>query len=281
VQGRLGGHVALPFQVDADGCEKDNGPVKLNHTTLNDVFQRLTASGYFESSDFRAATISLKGSYPTDRFRVVYVHNEDYCCDIYAGDPRWGITQSPGAVEATESFTLKTKEELLNAMLGWSQRLEAELRITPAAREHQRAASELVDIKAKLDQVEDSVFSKVETAELEVKLQEMKRDISEQIKKGVKKVQEGNKDLERKLAQLERDVQFLRDQLHLLTKRNWAAVMVERLRKYFPSLRELGVWARATKFLGPSLGVPPEVIDTFGEVLEAVGDQVPGVLPES
>jgi DNA-binding transcriptional MerR regulator len=136
----------------------------------------------------------------------------------------------------------------------------------PALRQFQEHSAAIDKIKERLDVLPDEPLSQQDIASFNQGLDKLKQELAEQLKKET----EDKEELKKRVDELSKDIQFLKQALESLPKRKWGelfATRVQRWKQRF-TLRQLSAGVKVLKLL-----LPPD----SGDALDVVANAIDGV----
>lgn len=193
----------------------------LNQATMVEL-QLALQSDYFSSEDFVINDLMTSRSVFKFHYSIQYRFSNKYYFKFWMEvDGRITLLQSPGDFLNEETFTITTKETLFNYIDDWLQLIKDDIHLSPTHRELQLRNEEfqakLGDIEQRLEDFEDSYFSKKESEDFHNRLNDLEAMFREKISEN----QDNNNELTKELEKLTQEMDMLKKQLSSLTKANW------------------------------------------------------------
>lgn len=195
----------------------------LTNSFLSRVYSRFNYNRFFELDDF-SIIIPEQGTYAQD-IRITYLFDENYYfnTEIY-NSSKFQCECSPGLVMQTQKKQVVSIDDYVSEIGEWLERMEAEFKATPLARQVVRTQSQVEDLINKVDTYfeenkldSDELFSYSEMEDMETKLEEFKASIEDKLAEQINE----KESLRQEVSQLFREVDFLKQQVQTLTKKNW------------------------------------------------------------
>lgn len=252
----------------------------IRNALMKSVLNILESHPYLAVEDFivqeyenkeQSSCLSLKYRYDSSlhfNFLIPQIKrklkNDDY------SDPHYwfNCSMSPGRESATETINAQERTGVLSEIQEWMSRLYEDSVAAPVVRQFQAHASALEELKEKLEQLPNEPLSREDIREYREGLERIKAEFTDELKQAV-----GDKeDLKQKVDELTRDIEFLKQTLQSMTKRQWGEVLVVRLKKWKNklSLKQLATGAQVISKLLPQ-NISPE-IDAVVKAVDDVAD---------
>ena len=241
---------------------------------LKGVWQSLGLHQYLSQEDFtvqeydNAGDLALKIEYRYDsnlffRFDIPTGKTGD-------GNYRFNCVMRPGYESVEESLGANSRSALKSELKQWLSRLHDDVVALPIGRqlhEHEHAIEQL---RERLAVLPDEPIARRDVEVFSENLEKLKAEFLEQLEKE----SASTKQLNEKVAELTRDIDFLKDTLGSMTKRRWIELLVSRVQRWRSrfSLPQIAAGAKALRLLMPS-----EAADVLDSVAGEVGDIAEGV----
>lgn len=195
----------------------------LNHSFIKNIDKALSKNSFINKEDFKiiqptetakARTIAIHYIYDENYYFKANLDNElNFYCEF-----------KPGNILQTQKTQAINKYNYLNEIENWVDRLEDEFTSAPIARAIIHNQTEIKNLK---DTVEsyfkekqlnpNEQFTLEETQNLEQQLEEFKKSIEKTLQSEMAEKQF----LKNEVEKLFKEVEFLKKQMHQLTKKNW------------------------------------------------------------
>ncbi|MCK6256816.1 hypothetical protein LCY76_09440 [Fictibacillus sp. KIGAM418] len=171
----------------------------------------------FSQNDF---DIDISESYHSVHVKITYRYIEDfYFSFTLKKNPGEEISldRCPGIVVKNESKNVKTRGTLVEDITSWLRAMEEEMSYTPFAREFTKTKERFTVMEEKFNEIPDEYFSKEEGEYLKEKLENLEFDFEQKLREEM-----ANKvNLENEIEVMKKDLEQLKSQVELLTKRGW------------------------------------------------------------
>ena len=237
---------------------------------LKDVWMALGSHRYLSQEDFKvqeskdrvgSPAVEIEYRYGTNlafRFSIPTQRTKD---DSY----RFGCVVRPGYESVEETLGADSRTELESELRSWLGRLYDDVVSLPIGRqlhEHTRAIDQL---KERLAVLPDEPMSRTDVEVVSEGLEKLKTEFLKQLEKE----SANTKQLENRVGELTRDIEFLKHTLDSMTKRQWSELLwsrVQQWRNRLP-LPQIAAGAKALKLFMPS-----ETLDVLESVVGEVND---------
>jgi hypothetical protein len=183
---------------------------------------------------------------------------------------RFRVTMRPGWEWPDETLDADERSGLLDEIKAWVGRIYEDTVSVSVVRQFQAQSSALEELRARLERVPDEVLSSDDVTRFREGLDELKAELSDQLSREIADKEE----LKTRVAELARDIEFLKQTLDSMSKRQWGAVLFARLGKWKDklSLRHLSSGAKMLRVLLPQES--SDTIDTITEAIDQVADEI-------
>ena len=169
----------------------------------------------------------------------------------------------PGCEAVEETFSAAGRNELVDGLKEWMDRLYQDVASVPVVRqfqeqfkEHERAIHQLA---ARLDVLPDEPISRADVEIFSEGLEKLRAEILTRLEKEC----DDKKSLADRVDALSNDIAFLKQTLESMTTRNWGKLLVSRTNKW-------QIAYMAMKLLGA--GEPGEVVESITQVIDSISD---------
>ena len=178
---------------------------------------------------------------------------------------RYRCTVRPGYESVEEEMSVAGRVKLMYELKEWLRRLYEDMVSLPFARQLQEHARDIDQLKERLRVLPDEPMPRTDIEACREELEKLKTQISEQLKKEFTDTQQ----LETRVGELARDIDFLKQTLDSMTKRQWGEALLSRLRRWKSqiTLRQITAGTKALKLLMPS-----ETVDVLDSVTQEISD---------
>ena len=182
----------------------------------------------------------------------------------------FNCTMSPGRESAEETLNAEERSGLLKEIGEWTKRLYEDIVSAPIVRQFEAHSSELEQLKERLSSLPDEPLSRANLDEYREALERVKGELTEQLQKETSDKEE----LNQRVDELSRDIEFLKTTLETMTNRQWGEVLMVRLNKWKDkfSLRQLAGGVKVLRKLLPS--TLPAELDTLADAVEEIADVI-------
>lgn len=142
---------------------------------------------------------------------------------------------SPGKVMLKQTVDFENEEDYFNEIEEWVDRLEKEFTSSPLAKTVIQNQTNIEELKEKVDELfkekdlnPDEKFSPEEAQKIESSLEEFKRSIEEKLESEMaEKIT-----LRNEVKKLFGEIEFLKNQVEKLTKKNWFSSFIAKTNKF-------------------------------------------------
>jgi hypothetical protein len=216
------------------GIYKLGGFFVLTNTFLSKVYFALDYSDFFEIDDF-SVTLPEEKSYSQELI-IKYLFDETCYFHTYInGSSEFRYECSPGKVMKIQKGNVSGVDIYTTEIRDWVKRMEDEFKTTPLARRVMKNQSQVEELIDKVDSyfVENGLdsndkFSHPEMEEMESKLEDFKALIEERLAEQITE-----KDfLKQESLKLFKEIDFLKKQVQILTKKNWFKAFCSKTGKF-------------------------------------------------
>ena len=248
---------------------------------MSDVNEVLGSHSYLLPQDFSVR------EYPNQDgpcLKITYRYDSRFSFDFYIPDRRtlpfkdasrksyvFVITMRPGHEAIEEKVRAEARSGLLSEIREWLGRLYADVLSAPTVRLLETHAAAIDDLQERLSRFPDEPMSADDLAGLRDGLETLKEELSQQLQQQV----EDKEELNRRVTELARDIEFLKRTLDSMTKRQWSELFVARVSRWREQffLRRMSAGLKALKLLMPG---SEELLDSVVDGAEAAADVIEG-----
>ena len=247
-------------------------------TVMKTVVDALSSHPYLACEDFLLAPYKNKDGDPC--LSITYRYDEQFSFKFHvpkAKQPRPGTnayfyyfscTVAPGREAAEEIITAEERTGLTAEINDWLRCLHEDVLSMPM-RQFEVHSSAIEELRQRLDGLPNAPISKEDISLFREGLEQVKIELGAQLGREV----EDKEELKIKVAELERDIEFLRQSLDAMSKRNWSEAFIVRVQKWKDKfgLRQLAAGGRVLQLLP----LPPGVstgLDAMANVADGVAD---------
>ncbi|MCA1027333.1 hypothetical protein LCM23_14630 [Cytobacillus kochii] len=197
---------------------------------LNKIQNKLTTD-FFNHMDF---SITSHGKNYMNPLTIIikYEYNNEFKLRAEVPNPdKINLSYSPGYMLSSETYNDIKSHEFLSKISKWLKNIQNEMKENPLTRKVDEHDQLLKNMQEKINEMEndESVFTHAEKAVMERKLE----DLNEKFNAFYEEQQEANSDLESEITKLNQDIQTLKTQLSLMTKKNWFKSFSVRLYNWY------------------------------------------------
>ena len=210
----------------------------LRPRTLAEIQHVIAESGYFKVADFSlTSTDSPEGT----RLKIEYQYDPVYVFDVVVpsekttgksvlvwldGGSYFSVVghASPGELSAVEPVGFKGLDGLREGIAEWLKRLRTELQTEPVIRQFAEQEQALADLLQQVQDLPDVYFSKEEAQDLVRRLEELERQLAENLSQNVADKNE----LASRVAAIHADIEMLKQNVGNIKKPGWARALVIR-----------------------------------------------------
>ncbi len=206
---------------------------------IKEIKEEIERHPYFHSDDFQivnesfrsrnsvGATLLVKYRFQDKyQFRAVFSGKTERVKeeDNYLGRKETiekkviAISISPGELMSTENRNVYGYSGLESAFSNWLDNLRDELRSIPIIMQIEQQQEEINNLLENVENLSDDFFTREEADALVEKMDKLEEMIRQSIRDALK----DEKIIEKRLREIERDFEVLREQISTLTKRGWA-----------------------------------------------------------
>lgn len=179
------------------------------------------------NTNYRAALMSAAESsikYGVE-LGVNYIFHTDFYLSVKVFPDEYQVTRCPGSVIRTEEQIFKNQGEFLRCVEKWVDDLWEEITNTTLSISEEKSFEEMLE---QFGEMPDVPFSEEDTVSLHQKLDELEALLKGQVEETIK----DSKELKKKIAQLESDINFLKKATSGLTQKNWFGSAAAKLSKW-------------------------------------------------
>jgi hypothetical protein len=246
----------------------------VSNSFLKSIYFSLSFNSSFEEDDF--SIIIPEGDNHTKELTIKYIFDESYYFKTYINSSlEFRCEFSPGKVMLIQNKNISQMDDYFSEIRSWVSRMEDEFNSTPLARKVIKNQSQVEDLISKVDSLFEEKeldpnegFSHSEMEDMENKLEEFKALIEEKLAEQINE----KESLEKEVKKLFREINFLKQQVQTLTKKNWFAAFLSKTGKFIRNNPETTkAIANTARELLPEeikMSIPDgttDVIDTFLE----------------
>ncbi|AYV67101.1 hypothetical protein C2I06_09555 [Niallia circulans] len=182
---------------------------------------------FFVSEDF---VIETKDFSPKAKhLYIIYKYQKDYEFKLryMLGNDSFSITMQPGDIIFEQKEDELTSEEVREQIDSWLKNIYNSLSAQPLNRKVSEHEEMLNEVKEKIDSLEgfDDFFTREESKIYIQKLNELENRFKEQFEEE----QINRENTEEQIQSLQKDIEVLKTQLDMLTKKNWILSFSTRL----------------------------------------------------
>lgn len=197
---------------------------------LNEVTNTVSASGFFDITDFEVTTKEESGTY---KLTIQYKYDSRFWYVAWipidkSSDKKMSATMVPGELNWKESHPLYGKSGLSSSISEWVARLKEELLAIPVYRQVDEQRKSLEEMFERLQNMENVSFSREEAEELKAELDKLREQMIEHIKASSENQAAQNQ----KIQSVINDVDALKVSVDALSKPNWARAALTRFYKW-------------------------------------------------
>jgi hypothetical protein len=252
------------------------------------VLDELSSHPYLALEDFNLTEFSNKEKEPC--LSVKYRPDETFffnfhipkgktkAADESYGRYRFNCSMSPGRESIEESDSLEGRQGLLNELRDWVKRLYEDIVSAPVIRRFEAQSSAIEELRERFNSLPDEPLTSEDIKQFRQELDQIKADLTSQLKHMTSDKQE----LTHRIDELGRDIQFLKQTLESMTKRQWGEVFYVRVlkwtKRFYLSLRPLAAGTRLFKgFLPDSVADTLDKIADTADGLANVAEKIPNL----
>ena len=252
----------------------------IRSSLMKSIFEVLNTHPYLTLEDFKITEYTNNKTEPC--LSIVYRYNTIWQFRFHIPnlkkkiqDGSWerywfNWTINPGHEAAEETLSAEERQGLLREISEWLARLYEDIVSAPVVRQFEAHASALSELKERLDKVPDEPLTQEDVSNFRESLDALKSEFSQQLQEATSDKEKLNE----KIKELSRDIDFLKQSLDTMTKRQWGEMLIVRMRKWKErfSLRQIATGARVLKLLLPT-GVSDE-LDSVVDIAENIADVI-------
>ncbi|MEC1155645.1 hypothetical protein [Cytobacillus horneckiae] len=197
---------------------------------LNKILSKLTNS-FFHPMDFTITTTEINYLNKLS-ITIQYNYIDKYILEAEVSSPdKIDITYKPGYMLRKEKYTGINNSEFLYKIRDWLDNIYNEMNQNPITRKVDKHDQILKDIQERINSIEngDTAFTQSEKAEMEDKLV----DLTQSFETFYEEQKETNSNLKSEIRQLNTDIETLKKQLDLMTKKSWFQSLSVRMYNWY------------------------------------------------
>jgi hypothetical protein len=177
---------------------------------------------------------------------------------------------NPGRESVEENLIAEERRGLLTEIQEWLKRLYEDLVSAPVVRQFEAHSSAIEQLRERLERLPDEPLSHDDAVQYREDLDRIKVEILEQLKHETTDKEE----LKHRVEELGRDIEFLKQTLESMTKRQWGEVFLVQLRKWKDrvSLKQIAAGTRVFKSLLPA--DMSDELDAFADTVEGIAEVI-------
>ena len=200
-------------------------------TVINDIREVINRHQYFDEKDFDFVISSSS-------IKITYKYNSKYFfyCDIPTTlqtneDIKTRIFRSPGNIANTEKYPISNSDSygISQHVDEWLGFIKEELKAIPIYREFEEQKEILKKIEEFIDQYPDEPFTREEGEALKLKLDDLEKKLIDNLQKQEAKEEIGIDEMQKEIKIIKDDIEMLKTQLGILSKKNFAKKMYTRV----------------------------------------------------
>ena len=199
---------------------------------LRDVWQSLQFHNYLSQEDFAIQEYEDNAGHPALRIQYRYDTAFFFAFRIptqrQADSYRFAITAQPGYESTAESLNVDSRSALKSELREWLDRLYDDVVALPIGRQLAEHGHAINELRERLVVLPDEPMSQADVEAFNEGLEKLKSEISGQLAKEAANTQ----DLESKVAELTRDIDFLKSTLDTMHKRQWGELLLARVNQW-------------------------------------------------
>ena len=237
---------------------------------LRDISVALQSHRYLSQEDFITQEVANLAGRPAIKIQYRYDTTLFFRFDIPTkrtdkDEYIFDVTVRPGHESIEESLNTRSRHRLTSELEEWLGRLYEDIVSLPIVRQFQEHARAIDQLKERLGTMPDEPISQADIETYREDLEKLKTEIFERLEKEV----DDTEQLKTKVADLTRDIDFLKATLNSMTKRKWGELLFSRLHKWTGRVtwRQISAGTKALKLL-----VPSETADTVDAVAQEIAD---------
>ncbi|PGR73459.1 hypothetical protein [Bacillus cereus] len=248
----------------------------LSNQFTQNINYALSKNQYLDDDDF---TILLPQDYSTPMvIQIYYTFNKDYYFKTtISSQLQFRCEFSPGQIMLHQpTISFKDEEEYFMEIENWVNRIQNEFNATPLAKLVIKNQTEVEELKQKVDTLfnqnqldPNEQFTSKEAKEMEQKLEEFKMSIEEKLETELAQ----NTSLNYKVKKLNEEIEFLKNQMQALTKKNWFTAFSTKMIKFIKNNPETTkAITQTTKHLLPE-GIKEIIPDDATNIVDTYIDE--------
>lgn len=247
----------------------------LSNLFIKNIKDALSRSSLLDIEDFQIILPEEGNS--KKQIKIYYTFDDSYYFNATINSAlRFMCEFSPGKIMLTQTINFDNEENYFNAIEDWVDRLEDEFTSTPLAKTVIQNQTNIKELKQKVDELfEDKElnpneqFSSQEAQEMEFKLEEFKKLIEEKLETEINE----KITLKNEVRKLFREIEFLKDQMQKLTKKNWFTAFITKTTKFVKNNPETTkAITQTTKHLLPE-GIKEIIPDDATNIVNTLIDE--------
>lgn len=247
----------------------------LSNLFIKNIKDSLSRSYLLDTEDFQIILPEEKQS--RKQIKIYYAFDDNYYFKTTISSTlRFNCEFSPGKVMLIQAINFDDEENYFYAIEEWVDRLEKEFTSTPLAKTVIQNQTNIEELKQKVDELfekkelnPNEQFSSQEAQEMECKLEEFKKLIEEKLET---EISEKNS-LKNEVNKLFREIEFLKDQMQKLTKKNWFTAFITKTTKFIKNNPETTkAITQTTKHLLPE-GIKEIIPDDTTNIVDTFIDE--------
>lgn len=135
------------------------------------------------------------------------------------------IIASPGDFLKEEEFGVEESKDIIREISGWVDRVAGEIKALPEQRQIEEQRQLLEQLTAQFEEASEGGFTKVEAEALRGRLDELEERLTGSIRSHIENQKEANA----KIRRLHREIETLKSQVEVLSKKGWTKSMMIRI----------------------------------------------------
>ncbi|WP_406945745.1 hypothetical protein ACJA3J_05715 [Halobacillus sp. SY10] len=185
----------------------------ITETFRQEIYQHLS-NDFTQSEDFTIDAVTKSNS---KKLLITYRYLKHYNMEIIIDGNDFRAWYVPGEILQREYFPAKDKSDLLNCIEEWAKYIAEEFKSTPTHKKFVEHEAKIQDIEDFLAESKDESFKNSEIEELKMRLDSLQKEFETKINKDL----EEDREKEKVIRNLSREIDILKSQSELLSKKNW------------------------------------------------------------
>jgi hypothetical protein len=189
----------------------------IRETLRNEILRTLNHHP-FSHSDFEMVTSNSYGG--SVGVKIIYRYKNSYIFSFNLSkseNKQIKVDRNPGILIENQTVTLNDKDEILAEIIDWISAIKEDMYSSPIAKEFEETREKIFNMEEKFAEIPDQYFTKEEGEVLKQHLEKVETEFEDKLKEE----HENNANLELEIRAMKSEMEQLKIQVEVLTKRNW------------------------------------------------------------